>query len=69
MSLPRIFSLFRKRTEEEQRYFEVRASPTLDHGRHVFRTHRRARCFNVHGADADSRASAHPRHQAREQIV
>ena len=26
MSLPRIFSLFRKRSEEEQRYFEVPAA-------------------------------------------
>ena len=26
MSLPRLFSLFRKRTEEEQRYFEVEPS-------------------------------------------
>jgi len=29
LSLPRIYSLFRKRTEEEQRYFEVRHAAVL----------------------------------------
>ena len=63
LSLPRIFSLFRKRTEEEQRYFEVTPAQRWTMSILVFRSdcdllfgmHRRAAGFNQIGVRSHGR--------------
>ena len=68
MSLPRIFSLFRKRTEEEQRYFEVPAAQRWTMGAMYFGLIA-ALVVLMFMAQMQLQSLPHPRHQAREQIV
>ena len=68
MSLPRIFSLFRKRTEEEQRYFEVPAAQRWTMGAMYFGLIA-ALVVLMYMAQMQLQSLPHPRHQAREQIV
>lgn len=68
MSLPRIFSLFRKRTEEEQRYFEVPAAQRWTMGAMYFGLIA-ALVVLMYMAQMQLQSLPHPRHQPREQIV
>jgi Zn-dependent protease len=68
MSLPRIFSLFRKRTDEEQRYFEVPAAQRWTMGAMYFGLIA-ALVVLMYMAQMQLQRLPHPRHQPREQIV
>ena len=63
MSLPRIFSLFRKRTEEEQRYFEVPAAQRWTMGAMYFGLIAALVVF-MHMAQMQLQSLPHPRASA-----
>ena len=67
-SFPRIFSLFRKRTEEEQRYYEVPAAQRWVMAGMYFGLIA-ALVVLMYIAQIQLQSLPHPRHQAREQIV
>lgn len=68
MSLPRIFSLFRKRTDEEQRYFEVPPAQRWTMGAMYFGLIA-ALVLLMYIAQTQLQSLPHPRDQPREQIL
>jgi len=68
MSLPRIFSLFRQRTEEEQRYFEVPPSQRWAMGAMYFGLIG-ALVVLMYIAQVELQRLPHPRQQSRGQVI
>ena len=68
MSLPRIFSLFRKRTEEEQRYFEVAPAQRWTMGAMYFGLIA-ALVVLMYVAQVELQSIPHPQRENREQIL
>jgi Zn-dependent protease len=68
VSLPRIFSLFRKRTEEEQRYFEVTPAQRWTMGAMYFGLIA-ALVFGMHVAQVELQSIPHPQRNQTQPIA
>jgi Zn-dependent protease len=68
VSLPRIFSLFRKRTEEEQRYFEVTPAQRWTMGAMYFGLIA-ALVFGMHVAQVELQSIPHPQRNPTQPIA
>jgi hypothetical protein len=68
VSLPRIFSLFRKRTDEEQRYFEVTPAQRWTMGAMYFGLIA-ALVFGMHVAQVELQSIPHPQRNQTQPIA
>jgi Zn-dependent protease len=68
MSLPRIFSLFRKRSDEEQRYFEVAPAQRWTMGAMYFGL-AAALVLLMHAAQVQLQSIPHPQRNQSEQVL